>query len=180
MRKVSGDWFITSLSAADHNVRMWAQYGGNHTGIKLTLKLPKEAKDHLLKVDYKQPIRANISKLTDPNLSPEEKGELVKSLATTKGKDWEHEEEFRWFFRQDLKIPGSTTRLLNGKIKAFIPFSDNWIQRVTVGYRSSESLLTSLFEIRKKRNAQWEVAKAKLSLNSFQFEDDLLQIPDES
>lgn len=114
MRKVSGDWFITSLSAADHNVRMWAQYGGNHTGIKLTLKLPGDIKrDHLRRVNYDQPSRVDISKLIDPNLSPEEKGELVKSLATTKGEDWEHEKEFRWFFRQDLKIPGSSTRLLN-------------------------------------------------------------------
>lgn len=178
IRKVSGDWFVTSLSGADHNPRMWAQYGGNHTGIKLTLKLPKKAKDNLFKVDYKQSSRVDISKITDPNLSDQEKGELMRNLATRKGKDWEHETEFRWIIKPE-KVPESFTRLLNGKMKAFIPFSDDWIQRVTVGYRSSESLLTSLFEIRKKRNAQWEVAKEKLSLNSFQFEDELLQIPDE-
>ncbi len=179
IRKVSGDWFITSLSAAEHNVRMWAQYGGNHAGIKLTLRLPEDMRGGVRRVRYDKPTRDDISKLIDPDLSPKEKGEIMKSLATRKGKDWKHEEEFRWFFRHDLNIHGSSTKLLNGKMKAFIPFSDECIQRVTVGYRSSESLLTSLFEIRKKRKAQWEVAKAKLSLNSFQFEDELLQIPDE-
>jgi Protein of unknown function (DUF2971) len=99
IRKVSGDWFITSLSGADHNVRMWAQYGGNHSGIKLTLKLPKEAKDNVLKVGYKQPSRVDISSLANPSLSNKEKGQLIKNLATQKGRDWEHEEEFRWFFR---------------------------------------------------------------------------------
>lgn len=133
IRKVSGDWFVTSVSKADHNVRMWAQYGGNHCGIKLTLKLPKEAKKHVIKVGYDLSSRVDISSLTNPSLSDEEKGRLMKNLATQKGRDWEHEEEFRWFFCNRLDIPESSTRLLNGKIKAFIPISDEWIQRVNCG-----------------------------------------------
>lgn len=178
IRKVSGNWFVTSLSSADHNVRMWAQYGSNHTGLKLTLKLPAEARKNVIKVHYTDPSRVDISKLKDLP-SPEEMGNLLIALATRKGKDWEHEEEFRWFLHGDLNIEKCFTRLLNGKMKAFIPLGQEHIQRVTVGYRSSESLLTSLFEVRKKHQATWEVAKARLSLNTFQFEDEVLPIPDQ-
>lgn len=182
IRKVSGDWFITSLSEADHNVRMWAQYSGNHTGLKLTLKLPQEFRENIKQVHYED-ARVSISDLGDPKVESHEKGDLLKRLATTKGKDWEHEKELRWFFHPQIHpYPHTTfdTKLLNGKMKAFVPLGDDCIARVTLGYRSSESLLSSLLEIRKKRKARWEVAKAKLSLHSFQFEEELLQIPDES
>ena len=180
---MSGDWFITSHSEADHNVRMWAQYSSNHTGLKLSLRLSEEMKKNVIKVDYEQSSRLDISVLTNQNMSAAKKGELLKSLATTKGKDWEHEKELRWFFHPQIHpYPHTTfdTKLLNGKMKAFVPLGDDCITRVTLGYRSSESLLTSLLEIRKKRKARWEVAKAKLSLHSFQFEEELLKIPDES
>jgi hypothetical protein len=173
IRKVSGDWFVTSLSTAENNVRMWAQYGGNHSGIKLTLRLPLEMKQHVCRVNYEQPSRADIWKLLDKNLTEPEKGQILKTLATTKGIDWEHEKEYRWFFLKDMEIAMSSVKLVDGKTRAFIPLADEYIQRVTLGYRSSESLLTSLLEIRKNRNAHWEVAKVKLSLNTFQFEDEL-------
>ena len=179
-REISLHWFVTSFTSADHNVRMWAQYGGNHTGIKLTLNL---ARDPLLSekskmgwVDYKQPKRADISRMTNRDLTAEDKADLLKQVATQKGKDWDHEEEIRWFLRDEGSPNHISKRLLNGKMKAFFSLPHSCIQRVTVGYQSDESLLNSILEIKKKYQATWQVAKAKLSLNSFQFEDELVRV----
>lgn len=155
---------------------MWAQYGGNHNGIKLTLNL---AQDPLLNekskmgwVDHSNPGRVDIFKMRgEPAMA-----EALKQVATQKGKDWEHEEEIRWFHRDESTHDRVSKRLLNGKMKAFFSVPHSCIQRVSVGYRSDASLLNSVLEIRKKYQASWQVAKAKLSLNSFQFEDELVPV----
>lgn len=178
-REISLHWFLTSFTSADHNVRMWAQYGGNHTGIKLTLNLAQDPllteKSKMGWVDYKQPKRMDITRMAE-GLTPADKADLLKQVATQKGKDWEHEEEIRWFLRDDAPHDRVSKRLLNGKMKAFFSVPHSCVQRVTVGYQSDISLLNSILEIRKKYQATWQVAKTKLSLNSFQFEDELVSV----
>lgn len=172
-------WFVTSLTTADRNVRMWAQYAGNHSGIKLTFNLAEIAtqKGKMGWVEYLNPNRVDIrqlSKLTDQV----QKGNLLKQLATRKGEDWTHEEEVRWFLRDedghqaDKAQQSYSKGLVDGKMRAFMKLPHSCIEQVTVGYLSDPSLLRTVLELRKMHKANWKVAKAILSLSSFRFDED--------
>lgn len=175
-------WFVTSLTEADRNVRMWAQYAVNHTGIKFTFNLSEIAhqKDWMVRVDYTQPNRADIRQLTDPTLTRKAKGDLLKQVATQKGNDWNHENEVRWFLRDegddqaDKEQQPHSKGLVDGKMRAFMKLPHSCIKQVTVGYLSHPSLLRSVLELRKMHQAKWEVARATLSINSFQFCEELI------
>jgi len=175
-------WFVTSLTSADRNVRMWAQYAVNHTGIKLTFNFADNAiqKDMMERVDYSQPHRADIRRLTEPKAKKDDKGTLLKQLATQKGRDWEHEKEVRWFLRDeggerdDREKQSYSKGLVDGKMRAFMKLPHSCIKRVTVGYLCHPSLLRSILELRKMHRATWEIARSRLSLNSFQFDEDLV------
>ena len=65
-------------------------------------------------------------------------------------------------------------RVLNGKVKAFLPIPPAGILKVTVGYHSSPSLLNTVLQLRERHQARWQVAKAMLSLNGYQFEDEII------
>lgn len=181
-QEVELHWFVTSLTSADRNVRMWAQYAVNHTGIKFTFNLAEIAiqKDMMERVDYSQPHRTDIRALTEPNATKDDKGTLLKQLATQKGCDWEHEKEIRWFLRDeggdqvDSHKQSYSKGLVDGKMRAFMKLPHSCIKRVTVGYLSHPSLLRSVLELRKMHRATWEIARSRLSLNSFQFDEDLV------
>jgi hypothetical protein len=126
-------WFITSFSRAEHNVRMWAQYGDDHRGICLTFDLSKAPlslqKGRMRPVDYTKTDRVDV--LDFGNLTPEQKGERLKQVATQKGKDWKHEEEVRWFLRDDDRDRPDKTpfekKVVDGKMRAFmrLPHASN-------------------------------------------------------
>ncbi len=172
-------WFVTSLTNADRNVRMWAQYAKDHTGIKLTFNFADNAiqKDMMEWVDYSKPSRADIRRL---KTTKDDKGALLKQLATQKGCDWEHEKEVRWFLRDevgdriDSEKQSYSKGLVDGKMRAFMKLPHSCIKRVTVGYLSHPSLIRSVLELRKMHRATWEIARSRLSLNSFQFDEDLV------
>lgn len=173
-------WFITSFSRAEHNVRMWAQYGDDHRGICITFDLSKAPlslqKVMMRPVDYTKSDRVGVSDFE--KLSPEQKGERLKQVATQKGEDWEHEEEVRWFLRDDDRDRPDQQpfekKVVDGKMRAFMKLPRDCIKRVTVGYRSPPALLRTVLEIRKMNEATWEVARTVLSLNSFRFEEELV------
>lgn len=181
-RDIERHWFVTSLTTANRNVRMWAQYAANHTGIKLTFNLAEitEQKDRMRWVDYSKPHRVDIRRLIQPSLTEQDKGDLLKQVATQKGKDWNHEEEVRWFLRDggggqaDSAQRPYSKGLIDGKMRAFMKLPHSCIMKVTVGYLSNPSLLRSVLELRKMHQARREVARAILSLNSFQFEEELI------
>lgn len=173
-------WFITSFSRAEHNVRMWAQYGGDHRGICITFDLSKAPlslqKVMMRPVDYTKSDRVGVSDFE--KLSPEQKGERLKQVATQKGKDWKHEEEVRWFLRDDDRDRPDKTpfekKVVDGKMRAFMKLPHACIKQVNVGYRSPPSLLRTVLEIRKMHQATWEVARTVLSQNSFRFDEELI------
>jgi hypothetical protein len=129
-------------------------------------------------VNYDLPERIDIRDLV-VEASEEHKGELLKRVATQKGRDWEHEEEVRWFLRDDDRDRPDKQpfekKVVDGKMRAFMKLPHDCIKRVTVGYRSPPSLLRTVLELRKIHKATWEVARTVLSLNSFRFEEE--QVP---
>lgn len=175
-------WFVTSFTQAERNVRMWAQYGKDHKGMSITFDLSKAPlspqKEMMRKVCYEKEERFDISDFSQ--LSVKEAGERLKQIATQKGRDWEHEKEFRWFLRDEGGDQANTgqqpysKRLVDGKMRAFMKLPHSCIKRVTIGYLSHPSLLRSVLELRKMHQAHWEVARATLSVSSFQFEEELV------
>jgi len=135
-----------------------------------------EAKENMRRVDYDMQSRVDVLKLGDSDLGETERENIFKDLATRKGKDWEHEKEIRWLYHPDLGIKDAKRRLQDGKMKVFIPLPHTCLPKVTLGYRSSVSLLETVLQIKNQKRAKWEVAKTKLSLNSFQFEDELVLV----
>ncbi|MCX6851678.1 MAG: hypothetical protein NTY98_22480 [Verrucomicrobia bacterium] len=85
-QEVELHWFVTSLTSADRNVRMWAQYAMNHTGIKFTFNLAELAihKDMIVWVDYSQPYRTDIRGLIEPNATKDDKGIVFERLGRWK------------------------------------------------------------------------------------------------
>lgn len=78
--------FLLCLSEVENNVRMWAQYGANHTGLMLALDFNRGAllkqRDSLLQVEYHSLSRVDLSKLAkereDGKIQP---GEIQKNHA---------------------------------------------------------------------------------------------------
>jgi hypothetical protein len=178
--KIERDWFVTSLTTKPKDPRMWAQYAKNHTGLCLTLNLNhpdwanRNPKESIYRVTNDSPLRVDISVLSDTMNS--HTGELIKKITSTKGRSWEHEEEYRWLLRDDPSSPlaPKEKRLIDGKLRAFIPLPPSCISKVTLGYRSSTSLQKAIIEVRKLKGANWTISKAKLSLDSFEFDEEVI------
>lgn len=177
-------WFVTSLTKTDRNVRMWDQYGGNHTGIKFTFDLASDLREQKLnwmrKVTYSATRRIDISRLANnPSFSGRQNGRLLQRIATRKGRDWEHEEEVGWFLRDDHRPSTDKQlfekKLVDGKMRAFLKLPHECIKQVTIGYLSPPELLPKVLELRNKYQAPWEVARTVLSLNSFRFDEELIK-----
>jgi hypothetical protein len=175
------NWFITSLTTKSKDPRMWSQYGGNHTGLKLTFNLThphmaSHAKELMLPVKYDRPSRYAIAHYVHEPQTPENLAKALMEITTTKGPSWSHEEEYRWFLRDNPEDPTTSPnkRLINGKMRAFISLPHSCITKVTLGYSSSNSLHKALIEVRKLTGAKWAVVKAKLSLDSFEFDEEVI------
>jgi hypothetical protein len=171
---IEQDWFITSFTKKDGDPRMWAQYGGNHKGLQLTLDFSHHElathKSMLHPVSYCHRTRHEIFNLGElPKLS-----DALKFTATTKGPAWSHEEEVRWLLRDQDSNPlrPNEKRIIDGKMRAFITLPHACISKVTLGYYSSNALRNAVIETRKLKGAKWQVSKAKLSLDSFEFEEE--------
>lgn len=175
------NWFITSLTTKSKDPRMWSQYGGNHTGLKLTFDLTHPvlatyAKEFILPVTYDRPGRIDIVEYVQEPQTPGQLAKALKEITTTKGPAWSHEEEYRWFLRDDPENPTTSPEkhLIGGKMRAFISLPHSCIIQVTLGYSSSTSLRKALIEVRKLKGAKWTIAKAKLSLDSFEFDEEII------
>lgn len=181
--------FVVCLSEAEHNVRMWAQYAENHQGLMLELDFTQGTlrglwdSRRLQRVDYGRGKRLDIPKLVAAGGLT---GQHVQQLATHKGIDWEHEREWRLFLsREDDCAPDRHSRpssgrlayldFLNHSIKAFLHIEDACIRKVVLGYRSTPRLMEAVLEIKRQRAAPWTVAKARLSLDSFCLDEEVIE-----
>lgn len=174
--------FIFCMTDKEHNVRMWDHYGDKHQGLMIELDFGKTLAEYrekwILPVLYDSKVRFEP---LDHSLKAEENTRRFKDIVTHKGKDWEPESEYRWILPAENchwpsqeKKSGQTgkLRLLDGKMKAFLPIPAASIRKVTVGYYSSPSLLRTVLQLRTRHQASWTVAKARLSLDRFEFEDE--------
>lgn len=150
--------YVLSMSARKNNGRMWAQYGENHTGFIITLNFKKQPlakwREHrfLHKVDYSQSRRHIIT-------PGKETIEDFTELLTRKGRDWDHEKEWRLLFTPDF--PDLQYRMFKGQLAAFLPLPDQAISAVTLGHRSTNALAASVFKIKEIHGAKWTIRKAK-------------------
>jgi len=179
--------FIFCMTDKEHNVRMWDHYGDKHQGLMIQLDFGTTLAEHrgwILRVHYDSEVRFDP---LDKSLKKEEKPKRFRDIVTHKGKDSEPESEYRWIlpaqnchWPSQEKEPGQTgeLRLVDGKMKAFLPIPAACILKVTVGYHSSQSLdtvlLDTVLQLRARHHAPWIVAKAKLSLDRFTFEDEII------
>lgn len=184
---VSNPWYFLSLSNYPNNIRMWAQYGGGHSGLMLTLdfekgpllKLRTEAKA-LIPVEYNHSERVDIFKKADSRVLS---GEDIKKLAASKGNDWAHEEELRLLLYKKNCFSESAPqtedhfaqlRMFNGHMAAFLRLPHECIQKVTVGIESQHALVHTLIKIRETKQASWQIAKLRISPNRFGFDEELI------
>ncbi|WP_395717357.1 DUF2971 domain-containing protein [Prosthecobacter sp.] len=175
--------FIFCMTSKEHNVRMWDHYGDKHQGLMIQLDFGKTLAEHrgwILRVHYDSEVRFDP---LDKSLETEEKPKRFRDIVTHKGEDWKPESEYRWILpAQNCYSMGQEKepeqkgelRLLDKKMKAFLPIPAASILKVTVGYHCSESLLSTVLQLRARHHAPWLVAKAKLSLDRFTFEDEII------
>jgi len=133
-----GNLYALCLSRKPNDVRMWAQYGGNHAGIMLTLDITKDPLNCLRKanaiqnINYEEDNERYIVRDIDGNPCLERNLSSVdlEKLMLTKGRDWIQQEETRILITGRMieglglsKLNGSSfgrLGLLNNRIAAFI------------------------------------------------------------
>ena len=139
-----------------------------------------EHRGWILRVHYDSEVRFDP---LDKSLKKEEKPKRFRDIVTHKGEDWKPESEYRWILpadhccragREKKPEQKGELRLLDGKMKAFLPLPAASILKVTVGYHSRQSLMDKVLQLRAHHHAPWMVAKAKLSLDRFTFEDEII------
>jgi hypothetical protein len=187
-RLVAKNSFLLFLSEQPHNPRMWAQYGGGHEGIMLELDCRagelgrRHTAGFFLRVQYDKTSRVDLS-----TRSLKRRGSLdpsdVREIMTHKGPDWSHEQEWRLLLPRELchtepatKTHPAQLRLLNDKMKAFLPIEPECITKVVLGYRSSPQLLNTVLQIKAAKKAPWQVTRAILSLDSHRFDEELIEV----
>ena len=172
--------FIFCMTDKEHNVRMWDHYGDKNQGLMIQLDFAKTLADYREK--WIRRVHYGSKERFDPldTLPLEKRAKGFEHIVTNKGEDWEPESEYRWILPRDHcywvgqpKEPGEL-RVINGRVRAFLPIPAAGILKVTVGYHSSPSLLNTVGQLRDRHHAAWTVAKAKLSLDRFTFEDEII------
>jgi hypothetical protein len=166
------NFYVLSMSERKNNVRMWAQYGANHTGLMFEFDFDVGPFNELKsmgavhQVKYHEPKRV----LVDP-AHYNDKDTIA--ILSRKGEDWAQEAEWRLIIPDSLleKIGGSYG-LLNGHVSAFIPMPYESLISVTLGHRSSSMLADSVDKVRENRSATWTIHKAKLSDDEFLLVDE--------
>ncbi len=164
-------FFALCMSSRKNNIRMWAQYGGNHAGIMFTFNLCTGYFADLVGAGFLKRViyGAHRHVINPDNVSHID----AVSLLTMKGDDWSHEDEWRLLLPV-LVLPtiGGTNDLFAGRICTFIPLPDECISAITLGRRSSVQLYESVMRIKDMRKAEWQVRAAKLSDHKFEFIDE--------
>lgn len=163
--------YCLCLSKSENNIRMWAQYGGNHSGLMIAfrreckfLKILEEA-SLLIDVDYSHLARYNFN-LESPT------GKDYVELLRRKGSDWSGEKECRAAFTLDLleKYKDLTEEILFQNIPTrFLIIEDDWISSITTGLHATKYVYNSLLRIKYIRNAKWKIRKVEISGSEFQF-----------
>lgn len=182
-------FYLLCLTRKNCDSRMWAQYASNHCGLKLTLNFSQKPLSDLvncgcvLPVDYQgnRPLLDRTVSQPTNDIEKEKHASELKRLLSTKGHEWEQEQEVRLFLPSQMVGYGNMATgksiygrygLLSGHPTAFLKVPTECISKVTLGLRSSDILMDSVLKLRELKNAKWEVAKAKLPYCSFQIEEE--------
>lgn len=102
---------VLSLSEDPLNLKMWAHYGGNSTGICLEFQRTQEntlGSESTRKVNYVK---------TRPKILLHQRHENIKEIITTKSYIWEHEKEWRVIKPEGDKpypFPGKVQKVIFG------------------------------------------------------------------
>jgi len=171
-RATFGSYYFLCLSESKNNVRMWAQYGGNHTGLMIEFDMDTgsfaelKRTDSYIEVDYSHEERhvpeGGVSKVTHKD---------IIEMSRRKGSDWAHEREVRMMFTETLfeSCPNwSDERIFGGKVTRFLKIDHAWIRSVTIGRRARPDLFHSIRRARLKNKAEWKVYVTKLCHRTFQ------------
>jgi len=187
-RYVSNPWHFLSLSKYPDNIRMWAQYGGGHTGLMLTLdfeqqpllKLRNEV-NALIPVVYHQAERVAVFQAAGQRRLT---AEHIKQLASSKGIDWAHEGESRLLLYKEHCFAGPSPendnhfaqlRVFNGHMAAFLKLPHECIRKVTIGIESHHALVDTLLKIREAKKANWQITALRISPKRFGFDEEPIE-----
>jgi hypothetical protein len=187
VQQASDDVFYAlCLSRKPNDIRMWAQYGDNHRGLMLTIDLHahqilQNFLDNELVLDVNYPEN---NERCDPPWG--ESGEKdfsptkIKEWFTTKGRDWEHQEETRLLVSAAAFEDKSETRVgkirpFQNRLRAFLNFPHQCITKITLGSRSSRELLLSVEKINRLKNANWTISKVGFHPTKFAFIEEIIQ-----
>lgn len=166
---------ILSLSEDAESTTMWSHYGENHAGIcigydprHLFPKSPNGALDWLKKVEYKDEsdIIRNAYLLyakTGMRHSHVAVMELLFQMLTTKSKDWNYEQEWRFFW------PEKGGNLFNLEIDA--------ISSITFGLRTpveTKSAISHILRYHQKKTKFYQIVRCAntIGLERFEMDDD--------
>jgi hypothetical protein len=166
---------ILSLSEDAESTTMWSHYGENHAGIcigydprNLFPKSPNGALDWLKKVEYKDEsdIIRNAYLLyakTGMRHSHVAVMELLFQMLTTKSKDWNYEQEWRFFW------PEKGGNLFNLEIDA--------ISSITFGLRTpveTKSAISHILRYHQKKTKFYQIVRCAntIGLERFEMDDD--------
>lgn len=117
-----------SMSETWSNPLMWAHYGKNHTGVCLGIDVPD---GKAIKVSYEPSRLQMVLDLTKLETAIDEG--IIRTVATTKYKEWEYEREWRLLER--LEHSDSETGLY------YLDFSPNFeLREIIVGARCERSM----------------------------------------
>lgn len=119
-----------SLSETWHSPLMWAHYGKNHTGVCLGIEV---SAGRAMKVSY-EPSRLQMM-LDVSKLETAVDDEIIRTVVTTKFKEWEYEREWRLLER--LEYPDPDTGL------HYLEFSPDFeLQEIILGARCERPMST--------------------------------------
>jgi hypothetical protein len=166
---------ILSLSEDAESTTMWSHYGENHAGIcigydprNLFPKSPNGALDWLKKVEYKDEsdIIRNAYLLyakTGMRHSHVAVMELLFQMLTTKSKDWNYEQEWRFFW------PEKGGNLFNLEIDA--------ISSITFGLRTpveTKLAISHILRYHQKKTKFYQIVRCAntIGLERFEMDDD--------
>lgn len=180
-----GIFYALCLSQKPNDIRMWAQYGDNHKGLMLTVDFTACQKTQewldgkwVLDVDY--PVSNERQDVHwKPCGKPNLPSEQIKALFTVKGYDWIEQKETRLLVPDSyLKASSENGRfkIISDRMRALIKIPQECITKVTLGYRSSPSLLASVEKLKEVKEAKWGISIVERHASKFEFTEKKLDL----
>lgn len=164
-QKINDRVGIFSLSKRESSRAMWSYYSNDHSGFVVEFKdaitLEKAFKASVVHKEVAYEIIRN--KFKDASIE-----DLIENQIFFKDKDWDHEEEYRFFL--DLNdLPSKGYDSMGFAIHNHILDSSS-IKRVILGYRATETLRRKVLLWSKKVASNVAIGQSTLSTNSYELQ----------